>query len=184
MTRRTLIVLCLMLLDGVSAFATQGDNVLTKQDNTFHVPKTPAEKSLNEILNRSFADDNMIQFLLHTPHYDHHKDTEYAQLFTQELRASLTQAEVGLVKENCHGQYSEGDVCGFDFVPTTCSQDWPDDHVVYYRTDKQTDTEAIIEQRWTEQGTEPAVTYRLVYQGQRWKLDGIQCSGGNAFNMR
>ena len=126
----------------------------------------------------------MIQFILHTPYYDQHKDRGYAQLFTQELRASLTQAEAALVKENCNGAYKEGNLCGFDFVPTTCSQDWPDEHLVYYRTDKLTASYAIIEQRWTEQGTAPAVTYRLVYQEHRWKLDGIQCPGGNNFNMR
>lgn len=77
----------------------------------FHPPQTEAEKALDHIL------------MLHT------QDKEYRNFFTSALEKSIDDVEARLVKENCGGQYLEGELCGLDYTVLTCAQDVDDSYI-------------------------------------------------------
>ena len=67
-----------------------------------------------------------------------------------------------------------------DYSPITCAQDFSDSYL--YRTESSGPDQAEITYYWPGE-KKPVATYRLVRQAQTWKIDGIRCTDGDAFNF-
>ena len=80
----------------------------------FHTARSPAEKSLDEIISRTIKDNNIFEYVLGRPWYDAKKDSGYSRLFTKKLVGAITKQESDLVKETCGGKYGD-DICGIDY---------------------------------------------------------------------
>jgi hypothetical protein len=183
MRRITLMAFCFLLCAHLSAHAAQNSNAAgPAQPGAFHPPQTAAEKALDSILRLSKASDgNLDNFVLKEPYYNPKKDTGYAKLFTPALLATIAKLQADMVRKDCGGKYQKGEVCGFDMSPTLCGQDYPNHYI--YRTENQTDKDAIITSEWPESKDDGA-TYLLISQNGRWVLDGIHCHDMDGFNMK
>ncbi len=160
----------------------------------FHIAKSDAEKVLDEILRRADKDRNIFDYVLGHPWYDHEKGTGYSHLFTKNLLRTLAKEEAEFVKYSCDGKYLEGELCGFDYSPITCAQDFSEQGYIYW-TKKDNGHKAIIYYLWsladkTEEffpGSDITDKnknfYKLIKDDGHWKLDGVDCGNGAKFNM-
>jgi hypothetical protein len=164
--RRTLpLFLCLLLL-GLLVFFTTPDM------NSFPPPRSAPEKALAALLKSEeimTKGTSSYDYLVGREGSEHHP--LYAQYFTDALRSAL--------EKNCDGKEIEGELCGLEFHPVTCTQDLSDTYL--FRTEKETDDTAIISYQWPGDSS-IAATYRLQKIESRWKLDGVFCPEYIRFN--
>lgn len=146
----------------------------------FHKPRTEPEKALDRILKLSDEEPESSWFAVGVPWRDKAKDSLYRGLLSQRLKDSWADAERKAVKENCNGTYVDGELCGIDIHPITCSQDTAETYL--YRTVELSSERAIVEYRW-DRAPKIIATYRLVHEGTTWVLDGVACAGYLKFNM-
>ncbi len=85
-----------------------------------------------------------------------------------------------LVNQDCDGEYIDGDMCGINYNPLTCAQDYYDEGYIY-KTLSSDDKTAIIAYRWPYL-PEVVATYRLILQNKRWVVDGVACKNSAKFN--
>lgn len=150
-------------------------------DASFHAPVTPAEKVLDTILARANQDDNLFEFILKRPWYDPAKGSGYENMFSRTLLDEWARAEASMVKESCDGVYREGEICGIDYDPISCSQDPPDAYT--YRTKIASNQRVVIASMAPYSAT-GAVNYVFVKTNGKWKLDGVDCGDGVKFNIQ
>jgi TPR repeat protein len=148
----------------------------------FHTARSPAEKSLDEIISRTIKDNNIFEYVLGRPWYDAKKDSGYSRLFTKKLVGAITKQESDLVKETCGGKYGD-DICGIDYNPITCAQDYSDSGYLYRTVEDDGYKAIILSPGVVYASNEAKTTYRLIKVGDDWKLDGVVCGGGGEFNM-
>lgn len=144
----------------------------------FHEAETEAEIRLNHILTLSNNDSNIFTCIIGHPDCDKSKDT-YHELFTQDLRTAISNAEKSRVLKYCDGVYKIGEICGFDYCPIICGQDHPEK--LLFRTVEQNEKMAIIEYAGFSSENSEA-KYKLIKQGSTWIIDGILC-GCEGFNI-
>ena len=149
---------------------------------SFHRPTHAAERTLDRLIKKEGTDDNMFLFEVKRPDRDLRNDKTYRGFFTPALEKAWAETEAALVKQDCDGNYQDGELCGLEFRPLACAQDYSEKGYLY-RMDCQTESSSTISIRWPwiEQ---PVATYRLIRQGKAWVLDGVTClPDGPAFNM-
>jgi hypothetical protein len=146
-----------------------------------HPPATTAERALDGILKHADQDPDLLDNLFDGRGQRPFRPAEdYTKVLTAPVIAAMSAKEKALVQAACAGHYRKGEVCGMDFSPITCAQDLSDSYL--YRTETSSEDQADISYYWP--GTnKPVATYRLVRQGQTWKIDGISCAGGYDFNF-
>lgn len=77
------------------------------------------------------------------------------------------------MKDACGGRYIKGYICGFDFDPLTCAQDFEPKRE--FQTVSLSGPITII--RFRYEGSEPSANlYRLTREGGTWKIDDILCA--------
>ena len=76
---------------------------------------------------------------------DKANDNLFHGLFTQRLRGSWESAERAAVRQICYDSYVDGESCGTNIHPITCSQDSADEY--YYHTANSASGGATIEYR-------------------------------------
>ena len=102
--------------------------------------------------------------------------------FTKKFVQAVTKAESDQVKQTCGGKYT-GDLCGLDFDPILCAQDFSASGYLY-RTMEDDGRKAIVLAIGVDFIPEAVKTsYRFIKDGKQWKLDGAACGGGGEFNM-
>ncbi len=148
---------------------------------SFHIAQSDAEKILLDIIRRANTDNNIIKYILGRPRYDAKKDTGYSYLFTKTLLQVMAKKESDLVKRSCGGKYT-GKICGIDYNPITCSQDFIDEGYLF-QTKEDNGHKAVIHFLWTPFIDDGSTFYILIKDGAHWKLDGINCGNGAKFNM-
>jgi hypothetical protein len=107
----------------------------------------------------------------------------YLKYLTTPLATAILGAEAHQVKVACGGVYKAGELCGMDADPIICAQDFPDSYL--FRTSQSGPSLAVVDAAWPpEQGAQPSQsgTYRLKLTGGVWKIDGIKCQAGDAYN--
>ena len=180
MTSLSLLVIAVTLSVGL---ASAGTKRKSPPQESFHVAQSDAEKALDDILRRYNTDHNMFAYVVGRPWYDAKKDTGYSLLFTKNLLQAVAKAESDAVKDSCGGKYIKGELCGLDFNPITCAQDYSEDGYLY-RTIEDDGHKAIMFYLWAGHKPSDARTfYRLIKNGDHWKLDGVDCGNGDKFNM-
>ena len=145
-----------------------------------HPPTTTAERALDGILKHADYDANQLDNLFGgRGQKNFHATADYSKVLTAPLLAAITAEQKAMVKADCGGEYKKGELCGMDSSPITCAQDMSDSYL--YRTESSADDRVEIAYYWP--GTrKPVATYRLVRQAETWKIDGIRCTDGDAFN--
>jgi hypothetical protein len=151
-------------------------------DALFHTPATSSEKALNATLRASDKDNDLLGNLLGGRGDPHFKKTfDYSPRLTDALMKAIVAEEVALVKKDCGGHYTEGDICGLDYSPITCGQD--NSNAYLYRTEQDDGHTAVITYN-ASKNEKPIATYRVTLVVDRWKIDGVKCSDGAAFNFK
>jgi hypothetical protein len=143
----------------------------------YHAPQTEAEQALDKVIHLDMTVTCGLWPALT-------KATgQYATLFTPQLSHAVANADQKLVQLNCGGDPTKG-VCGLDYDPLTCAQDYPPAPILYRTISVKESNEAIIGYAWGTGNTDQG-RYRLVKVGGTWKLDGIECPavGNDKFNM-
>jgi hypothetical protein len=143
----------------------------------FHPPATPVEKELDRILHKADADENQLDNIVGRP--GSKQTIDYRTMLTPALIAGIQMAEKDLVRRDCGGSYRKGEECGLDFLPVTCAQDTSPTYL--YHTVLELGPRAVIEYAWPGDGKR-AATYTLLQTPQGWRIDGITCAIGPAFN--
>jgi hypothetical protein len=167
-------IICFSLAIGIA--------VLKKENKKFHSAETQAESALNKALLRMDYDEDMVGFILKFPWHNTKGDHRYADIFTPDVLKSWADAEAKTVKDQCHGEYKDGELCGLGYNPFTCAQDSPDYYL--YHTIRSNEQEAIIMMKWPPAETAfVGITYRLIKDGYEWKIDGVDCGENQKFNM-
>lgn len=147
----------------------------------FHAAHTAPQRALEQILKRADKDEHLLDNLLQGRGTNNFKPTvNYQSLLTLGLIEAIRKHEQALVGKDCKGIYLEGEICGLDYSPITCGQDSGTRYE--FRTLQAEPSKAKIDFRWS--GGEIAASYRLVKVDERWKIDGISCTGADAFNMQ
>jgi len=164
--KRTVLFLVGVLVPASSAALTQ-----TAAD--FHAPRSEAERALDTILKRADADKYQLDNLFDGRGDDSfRRKFDYSTVLTPALLSALKEAEAAMVRKECGGAYSPGDICGFDYTPITCGQDFQ--YPYLYRTDSAGRDEALLSYAWSDK--KRTATYRLVKQRNRWKIDSVACA--------
>jgi hypothetical protein len=153
----------------------------------FHAPVTEQEKALDVIVMQASHDVKRDETPMHmeisekTWHNSAKIRNEYSHLFTRKLMDAIHAAETRQVQENCGGHYRQGDLCGLGYNPLLCAQDVSDQYL--YATEKESGREAVIRSKWPNE--HDFMTYKLIKEGNEWKVDGIDCASlGTQFNMK
>lgn len=94
---------------------------------------------------------------------------------------SVADVERRLVKKTCGGVY-DGEICGLDFNPVTCAQDYSEDGYVY-RTEDTGHGAAVVSLKWPRLSGVVA-TYRMIRSDNHWIMDGVECGPNTKFNMK
>lgn len=141
--------------------------------NAFHAAATPAEKMVDTVLRLSEKDNNLLEYLLKTPQYDPKVANDYSRYFTKRLCDDMAAMEKMAVEENCQGKYIDGEVCGTDYNPLTCSQDGSE-APYQYRTESSADGKAVVAYKWRGEKDAQA-RFDLVEEGGVWKIDSVRC---------
>lgn len=158
----------------VAAACWAGGAVAAKQDGStaWHRPQTAAEKTLAKLLRLSETDQNLVEFVLHTPFYKPQADKGYGRYFTKRLLTGMAAMERETVRANCRGKYLEGELCGTEYNPLTCAQDEMAGYL--FRTLSQDDGQAVIDYRWPTEKRSMG-RYELLRKAGQWKLDRVTC---------
>lgn len=147
----------------------------------FHPPETEAERAIAKILELNSSETYSTSLDYYLIGYRHSpNDAYYATLITKSLRDAVIKAEQAELDENCGGKFIDGELCGMDINPVNCSNDMLDAY--FYRTERQTDDEAIVSYKWPGELNDSAATYRLRKIAGHWMLDAISCTGYISFN--
>lgn len=161
----------------IAAAATPG-----LAEEGFHPARTAPEIALNRILRRADADhvllDNLFKRYGPVPRA---RRVDYSAFLTPELLAALASTEAKMVKENCGGQYRDGEICGLDYSPITCAQDYAKPYS--YRTESSGPGRAAIAYRWPHRH-DIAARYDLKIDAGVWKIDNISCGADGNFHAR
>lgn len=147
----------------------------------FHEPTSEPERALDAILKRVDHDPDVMENLVGGRGPGFRRTVDYRTMLTAPVLAAIAAREREAVKRDCGGRYKEGELCGLDYVPVTCAQD--STPLYYYRTDSESADKAQIAYH-APYAHSPQATYRLVKQDGTWKIDGIRCAEGDAFNMK
>ncbi|TAN61306.1 MAG: hypothetical protein EPN20_12625 [Magnetospirillum sp.] len=147
----------------------------------FHQAASDAELALDRIIRLSDHDDGLFLFITKRPDRDKNRDTEYPDLFSKNLMKSVADVERRLVKKTCGGVY-DGEICGLDFNPVTCAQDYSEDGYVY-RTEDTGHGAAVVSLKWPRLSGVVA-TYRMIRSDNHWIMDGVECGPNTKFNMK
>ena len=156
--------------------------LMDKQDDReFHAAISEAEKRLDTLIKMTESDSGFYFYAVGAPFRDKSKDYKFSEYVTQPLLNSWNKYEVEIVKKDCGGTYKDGEICGIDYNPLTCTQDNNEGKYVYstYFDNKRT---AIISYKW-EKSHDTIATYRLVAANGVWAIDGVMCGVGVKFNM-
>jgi hypothetical protein len=142
---------------------------MAQQSASYHAPLSAAEQTLDHVL-RLEASGNKIQT---------------AGFFTPQLIDAINGTHERRARENCGADHDREDhkqgVCGINYEVLLCAQNIPDTFL--YRTISITDKKAIVAYAWPGTNTDTGV-YKLINVSGGWKIDGIDCSGADSFNMR
>jgi hypothetical protein len=169
----TLAAFAATTLIGSTAFTQSGKPTAMAMQG-YHLASSDAETTLDAILRLSDKDDNMLNFVLHTPDYKPKADKGYAKHFTQRLLHDMAEMEKRELKSKCGGKYLKGELCGTEYNPLTCAQDASDSGYLY-RTDSSVDSKAIISYAWPGEKKRLAV-FEMIRENGRWKLDSVTCN--------
>ncbi len=146
-----------------------------------HPPKTTIERALDAILKHADQDPDQLDNLFDgRGQRPFRPAVDYSKVLTAPLMAAMSAKEKSLVQSECGGHYRKGELCGLDYSPITCAQDLSDSYL--YRTEASGEDRAEITYYWPGE-KKPVATYRLVRQAETWKIDGIRCTDGDAFNF-
>ena len=148
----------------------------------FHPAATPPEKALDATVRLADRDAGFHFYVLQASWYGKPADKGYSRLVTKALVAAIGAEEKKLVQANCGGKYLAGELCGHDFRPLTCAQDFSDQPYLYQTVSADANS-AVIRRKWPS-GTDEGNTYRLLLADGRWRIDGIDCGGATKYNMR
>lgn len=147
----------------------------------WHTARSPAEQALAAILLRAQQDPRQLDNLFYgRGSSDFHPTFDYGLVLTRALLSSVREAEKALLARDCQGQYHKGEVCGFDYLPISCTQDWLPTYL--YKTQAAADDHVEISYGWPPGPDEVVATYRLIKQAGVWKINGIKCDLGVEFN--
>ena len=154
-------------------------------DFKVHPPQTEAEKVLGEILSLEAKDAGLAAFALGIPTNVPATDKRYGQFFTTAFLNALRKTQADLIQSDCGGIERDDEPCGFGFNPIVCGQDVFD--VYLFRTIKAGEGSVIVAVHGSEVETvadeKEFVYYSMIRQEGVWKVDGIDCRDGGAFNM-
>lgn len=143
--------------------------------------------ALDKIFRLDVTDRNFPSFVLGESRYDPSKDTGYARLFTKPILKAWRKTQAKLAQADCGGKHKDGDICGFNFDPIICGQDYPDTFI--YRTLHSSTNEAIITYTYPEYvarndaSANSGPTYRMIKENEHWKMDGAYCGKGENYNF-
>jgi hypothetical protein len=158
----------------------------TLDPNGWHEAKTPAEQRLDDILQKSFYNENMLYYMINHPKYDPSKSNDYKSFFSEKLLRAWANEEAKLVKKNCGGVYKEGGDCGFSatlFNPLTCLMD-PAIEINYQTIAEYKETSFIATASSSSMyGFFEEAFYRLALKDGIWQVDGVECHKGMDFNI-
>lgn len=174
MTRK-LQALCVAL----SMLAAPSAMAALVEHGTFHPADTVAEKALDAILAHSREDDRVNQFLMGLPWYVPTQKDNYQDMFSRALQQDIAAQEAAVVQRDCGGTYRDGELCGLNFDPVSCSQDPAEAYA--YRTLSLISGTAII--RAQALTTTALNTYYLIKDHDHWMIDGIDCGDGVRFHI-
>ena len=135
----------------------------------FHAPTTEAERALDKALHKLEEDPQTAADL---------RKGRNAKTIRGFLTTELFKVLVAVANP---GDCVEGELCGLEYDPLVCAQDAALSY--FYRTDRETSSEAWIDYAWPSQA-KAAATYHLLKLADGWRLDGIECAEGGKFNMR
>ncbi|MCT4626439.1 hypothetical protein [Halodesulfovibrio sp.] len=157
-----------------------------ESDDGFSSPINEAELALDAILTfdqLASQDDRFgpfMDFIIGYPERDTTFDHLYKSFFTPALIKAWRTAERDRVMQDCKGEYIDGDLCGLGFNPLSCAQDDPPNGYVY-KTQMETDKFILIAAAW-KGWEDPTAIYRMVFEENQWRLDGVICADGDRFN--
>lgn len=153
----------------------------------FHPAQTAAEHTLAQILKLDADKPGQIDptgdRAGRRPRTTPAPGASYLKYLTTPLATAILGAEAAQVKKDCGGVYKAGEECGMDADPIICAQDFPDSYL--FRTSQGGPSLAVVEAAWpADPGAQPSPSgaYRLKLTGGVWKIDGIKCEGGDAYN--
>ena len=170
---RLALVACLGLCSGEAQAGPPGP---------FHIPTTPPERALDAALQQNDRALDPVSDLsrFRRRALNRSSATDLASRLSPGLLEAFDGAEKALVVRDCGGRYRDGELCGLDYDPLTCAQDYTPGYL--YRTELTTAGQAVISYRWPEL-PKPVATYRMIRQADRWLVDGVQCDG-QSFNWK
>jgi len=155
---------------------------LSAANEHFRAPRNDVEGALSKILWKADYDRGFLDYLFADPNRNPKHDGTYSALVTKGLRDSVIAYEKTLPKNVCDGKFRSGRNCGYDANPLTCRTEVG--HYLY-ATQNKPKTAATVALISEEQIIpDDRVTYKLVKQGGVWKIDGILCPNGPAFNAK
>ncbi len=153
----------------------------------FHPAGTAAEQTLARILKLAGDKPEQVDPAIgapgRRPHTTPPTGAAYLRSLTMPLAVAILAKEAHEVKANCGGVYKSGEECGMDADPIICAQDFPESYL--FRTTRSGPSLAVVEAAWPpEQGAQAKANaaYRLKLAGGVWKIDGISCGAGDAYN--
>jgi hypothetical protein len=147
--------------------------------NEFHIASSDAEIKINSIIRISEIDYDFTEYLLKNTG-NKIKSNKFSQLVRKDLVTYLRNKEKKLVKNDCGGKYLEGEICGIDINPITCTQD-NSEYPYYYKSVKVKDG-YIIHYRWKE-FDDIVASYHMVYLNKKWILSGLNCKEYLKYNI-
>jgi hypothetical protein len=153
----------------------------------FHPARTGAEQALARILKLGGDKPDQVDPAIgapgRRPRTTPPAGAAYLRYVTKPLAVAILAAEAHEVKANCGGVYKSGELCGMDADPIICAQDFPESYL--FRTTRGGPSLAVVEAAWPpEQGAQAKANaaYRLKLAGGVWKIDGVSCAAGDAYN--
>ena len=153
----------------------------------FHPAATPAEQTLARILKLDGDKPGQIDptngVAGRRPRTTPPTGAAYLKYLTTPLAIAILAAEAREVKASCGGVYKSGELCGMDADPIICAQDFPQSYL--FRTTGSGPGLAVVEAAWPpDKGAQATsnAAYRLKLTAGAWKIDGISCAAGDAYN--
>ncbi len=146
--------------------------------NPFHKPGSEAEQVLDKILTLNRQDQDFSEYVMGTSFVNSDKD--FSVYFSSEFLNSTRKSYADAPLDEGGGKYID-----INFI--TCEQDFPDAY--FYHTVSNDGKIAFIQTIWSPVIEDDIITalsakphYRMIKQGQQWKLDGAFCLGDYKFN--